>query len=116
MDHTHGEPVQGKSPNLSLSWYMREIGTMWQIGVLAAERRAIFQGGCTQMFFYGRGCAASKITNKLELRVLDGHPLGSHPQFTKSLKITRNMPRFHVLTPICHNVPCGNLWDILNIQ
>ena len=53
----------------------------------------------------GMGFAVSITTNILDFIELEGHPLDAHPQlFKESLKITRNMFRFHVEMPICHVV------------
>ena len=56
--------------------------------------------------FNGRGFAASNTGNILELRVVDSHPICSHPQIAKSLKITRHIPHNA-------NLPRCTLWEFI---
>ena len=101
---------------------------MWQIGVLAAERRVFWAKKspfsavshyvlseelsgrlCANDRFCGRAIETPKNPEYIGIYSIRRHPLRLHPHTTKPLKRSQNLLRFHIKTPICHIVPRGNL-------
>ena len=108
--------------------YTREIGTMWQIGVLAAERwvfltkkwpfSAISHYVLSEKFsgrlrpngwFCSRVVATPKNQEYTGIYSIRRAAAVLTPHTPKSRKMVPNLLRFHIKTPICHIVPRGNL-------
>ena len=104
------------------------LGTMWQIGVLAAERwvfltkkwpfSAISHYVLSEKFsgrlrpngwFCSRVVATPKNQEYTGIYSIRRAAAVLTPHTPKSRKMVPNLLRFHIKTPICHIVPRGNL-------